>query len=269
MTGLSLAHAVLSALSGSVVGLVLGLIGGGGSILAVPLLVYLVGVPSPHVAIGTGAVAVALNAAGGLVAHARAGTVKWRCAAVFATAGIAGALAGSALGKAMDGQRLLALFGLVMVLVGLSMLRPRRGEEDAGVRLTRASAARLLPRLLLIGAGVGLLSGFFGIGGGFLIVPGLMLATRMPLRNAVGTSLVAVAAFGLATAGSYALSGYVDWGLAALFVAGGVVGGYAGTKAGVALGARKRALAYVFSAVVVAVGLYVTARGLGSLTGAA
>lgn len=260
MDDLSPVQAALSLLSGSAVGFVLGLVGGGGSILAVPLLVYLVGVPSPHVAIGTGAVAVAFNAAASLVAHARAGTVKWRCAAVFAGAGVAGVLAGAALGKAMDGQKLLALFGLVMIGVGLSMLRPGRGEEDTVVRLTRASALRLLP----IGAGVGLLSGFFGIGGGFLIVPGLVLATRMPLRDAVGTSLVAVAAFGLATAGSYALSGYVDWGLAALFIAGGIAGGYAGTKAGAVLGARKRALAYVFSAVVIAVGLYVTGRGLES-----
>lgn len=269
MGHLSLLQAALSTLSGSIVGLVLGLIGGGGSILAVPLLVYLVGVPSPHAAIGTGAVAVGLNAASGVVAHARAGTVKWRCAAVFAAAGVVGALAGSALGKAMDGQQLLALFGVVMIVVGLSMLRPRRGEENAAVRLTAATAARLLPRLLLIGAGVGALSGFFGIGGGFLIVPGLMLATGMPLRNAVGTSLVAVAAFGLATAGSYAVSGYVDWTLAALFVGGGVVGGYAGTKASVALAKRKRALTFVFSAIVIAVGLYVTARGLGSLVNGA
>ncbi len=265
---LAIGPTALAVSSGGLVGLVLGLIGGGGSILAVPLLVYLVGVSSPPVAIGTGAVAVALNAAAGLFAHARAGTVKWRCAAVFAAAGMAGAFGGAALGKAMDGEKLLALFGLVMIVVGLSMLRPRRGVEDADVRLTRASAARLLPRLLLIGAGVGLLSGFFGIGGGFLIVPGLVLATGMPLRNAVGTSLVAVAAFGLTTACSYAASDYVDWGLAALFVTGGVAGGYAGTRAGMSLGARKRGLAYVFSAIVIGVGTYVAARGLGRLAGA-
>ena len=108
--------------SGGLVGFVLGLIGGGGSILAVPLLVYLVGVQSPHVAIGTGALAVAVNATTGLVAHARAGTVKWRCAAVFAVAGVAGAFIGSAFGKAMNGQTLLALFGVLMIAVGLSVL---------------------------------------------------------------------------------------------------------------------------------------------------
>src|SRR6478752_3529154 len=89
--------------SGALVGFVLGLVGGGGSILAVPLIVYLVGVRNPHLAIGTSALAVAANAATGLVHHARAGHVKWRCAAVFAAAGVAGAAVGSTLGKAFDG----------------------------------------------------------------------------------------------------------------------------------------------------------------------
>ena len=96
---------VLGALSGSLVGLTLGLFGGGGSILAVPLMVYLVGVPDPHMAIGTSAFAVAANAATSLVSHARQGTVKWRCAALYSGAGIVGALAGSTLGKAVDGRQ--------------------------------------------------------------------------------------------------------------------------------------------------------------------
>jgi uncharacterized membrane protein YfcA len=100
--------------SGALVGIMLGLVGGGGSILAVPLLVYLVGVPSAHVAIGTSAVAVALNAASGLATHARLGTVKWPCALVFSAAGVTGALLGAKLGKQLDGTGLLALFGLLM-----------------------------------------------------------------------------------------------------------------------------------------------------------
>ena len=86
---------LLAAGSGSIVGLVLGLVGGGGSILAVPLLVYVVGVSSPHVAIGTSALAVSVSALGNVGAHWRAGNVKWRCAAVFAGAGVLGAAAGS------------------------------------------------------------------------------------------------------------------------------------------------------------------------------
>ena len=112
--------------SGGLIGLVLALIGGGGSILAVPLLVYLVGMPSPHTAIGTAAVAVAVNAASGLGLHARRSPIRWPCAIVFTIAGVAGALVGAAVGKAVDGQRLLMLFGLLMVLVGSLMLRPGR-----------------------------------------------------------------------------------------------------------------------------------------------
>ncbi len=107
---MSAAQALLSIASGSLVGFSLGLVGGGGSILAVPLLVYVVGVPDPHVAIGTSAIAVAASAAANLLGHARTGSVKWPCALVFAAAGIVGAAAGAQLGKMMDGHRLLMLF---------------------------------------------------------------------------------------------------------------------------------------------------------------
>ena len=173
-----------------------------------------------------------------------------------------GAALGAAAGKAMDGQRLLALFGMLMVVVGAVMARGRKGVGEPGVHLDRASAAHLLPRLIPIGFGVGLLAGFFGIGGGFLIVPGLMLATAMPLRSAIGTSLVAVTALGATTALSYALSGYVEWGLAAELIAGGMAGSVAGIALGKRLAERRRAMELGFAGVVVLVGIYVTARGL-------
>lgn len=243
--------------SGGVIGIVLGLVGGGGSILAVPLLVYAVGVGSAHAAIGTAAVAVAANAAASLIGHARAGTVKWPCAIVFAAAGVTGAAIGAEIGKAVDGKRLLMLFGLLMIGVGLSMLRRRRGLEAPDVRLSRATATILLPRLVPIGLGVGLAAGFFGIGGGFLIVPGLMMATAMPLKNAVGTSLVVVTALGLTTATSYALSGYVDWLLVGLMIAGGVGGSVIGIALGHRIASRKGLLERVFALTVIAVGVYV------------
>lgn len=217
----------LGALSGSVVGFSLGLVGGGGSILAVPLMVYLVGVTNPHVAIGTSALAVAANAATGLVSHARARTVKWRCGGMYAAAGVLGALAGSTAGKAFDGQRLLFLFAIVMVVVGIVMLRGRNAVGVEGAQCNRENA----PKVLGYGLGTGIFSGFFGIGGGFLIVPGLIAATSMPIINAVGTSLVAVTAFGLTTALNYAVSGLVDWALAGVFIGGGIVGGLGGTVA--------------------------------------
>ncbi len=251
--------------SGAAIGLVLGLVGGGGSILAVPLLVYVVGVKSPHAAIGTAAVAVALNAASSLAGHARGGAVKWPRASVFAIAGVIGAALGAEAGKAIDGQRLLGLFGLLMIVIGAVMLRGRKGEGSPDVRLDRASAAVLLPRLIPIGLTVGLMAGFFGIGGGFLIVPGLMLATGMPLRAAIGTSLVVVTSLGLTTAASYALSGYVDWTLVALLVAGGAAGSFGGLALGRRLASKRRTLEIGFALLVIVIGLYVAGRGVQAI----
>lgn len=256
----------LAILSGGVVGLSLGLIGGGGSILAVPLLFYVVGVATPHEAIGTSSVAVAASALLGLVHHARARTVKWPCALVFATFGVAGTAAGAFLGKSMDGQRLLLLFGLLMIVVAALMFRRRIGGDIPDVRLDAASARSLLPRLAGAGLLVGAVSGFFGIGGGFLIVPGLVGATAMPLLNAIGSSLVSVVAFGATTAASYAQSGLVDWRIAALFILGGAAGGLAGTGLAGRLAHRKRTLDRIFAAAVGAVGVFVAARGVAALT---
>ena len=253
---------LLSIVSGSLVGFTLGLVGGGGSILAMPLMIYLVGIGSTHAAIGTSAVAVAASAAANLIGPARARTVKWPCAAVFAAAGMLGAAGGAELGKIVDGHRLLLLFGALMVAVGLLMLRPRRTAGNADVRLNRASAMRLLPLLIGFGLGVGGLAGFFGIGGGFLIVPGLMAATGMPLINAIGTSLVSVTALGATTAASYAVSGLVDWRLAGLFVIGGAIGGVVGIALGQKLSTHKRALSLTFSGIVIAVGVYVIGTSL-------
>src|ERR1017187_8408417 len=134
---MTILHAILSIASGSLVGFTLGLVGGGGSILAVPLLVYVVGVRSPHIAIGASAIAVAASAAANLAGHARARAVKWPCALVFALSGIAGAAGGAQLGKMVDGSRLLLLFGVLMVVVGVVMMRPRKSGGDANVELTR------------------------------------------------------------------------------------------------------------------------------------
>jgi hypothetical protein len=250
---------LLGGASGVVVGFSLGMVGGGGSILAVPLLVYLVGVPVPHLAIGTSAVAVAANAAASLIAHARAGNVRWPCASVFAGAGVLGALAGAWAGKMVDGQVLLAAFAGMMIVVALLMLRRREPAEELRVRLNRGNA----PALVGTGLGVGMLSGFFGIGGGFLIVPGLILATGMPMLQAVGTSLVAVTAFGLTTAGSYAAAGLVDWTLAGVFVAGGVLGSLLGTQAGRRLSRRRGLLTRVFAGLILVVAAYMLARSFG------
>ena len=252
---------VLGGASGSLVGFTLGLVGGGGSILAVPLMVYLVGVPSPHVAIGTSALAVAANAAANLVPHARAGNVKWRCAATYAAAGIAGAWIGSSLGKAFDGQKLLLLFALLMLVVGVLMLKGRDAIGNPSVRLSRDNA----PRIAGFGAATGLFSGFFGIGGGFLIVPGLIASTGMPMINAVGSSLVAVTAFGLTTSLNYAASGLIDWPLAAVFITGGIVGGVIGAMVAKQLSGRKGLLNTVFAVLIFCVAGYMIWHSAGAL----
>jgi uncharacterized membrane protein YfcA len=255
---ISTMQGVLGLASGALVGFSLGLVGGGGSILAVPLMVYVVGVPDPHVAIGTSAIAVAANAAVNLSNHARGGTVVWSCALMFAAAGIIGAFVGSIFGKMVDGQKLLALFGVLMLVIAMLMLKTRSRIGLPDVRMSWAN----MPAIAGLGLATGTLSGFFGIGGGFLIVPALMLATGMSIMNAVSSSLVAVTAFGLTTATSYAWSGLISWGLAGLFIAGGIVGGLIGTRSARHLSARRGALNTVFAAVIIAVALYMLARNL-------
>lgn len=255
---------ILAALaSGALVGFSLGLVGGGGSILATPLLVYVVGVAQPHIAIGTGAVAVSVNAFVSLIGHARAGNVRWRYSIAFAAIGILGALAGSTVGKLVDGARLLFLFGLAMLAVGAMMLRPRR--ENAAPERTADLETWLLTAAVALTVGVA--SGFFGIGGGFLIVPGLLLATNMPMIQAVGSSLLAVAAFALATALNYALSGLVDWRVAGEFISGGIVGGVLGMSLCNRLSTSKGTLNRIFAMLIFIAAAAVLYRSGRSLIG--
>lgn len=255
---LSLAAYATAALGGAVIGLLLAVFGGGGSVLATPLLVYLVGVRDPHVAIGTSAAAVSVNALFGLAGQARAGRVKWPCALVFAAAGLTGALTGAELAKRTDGTVLLGWFGLAMALVAVSMLLPRKDAGAPEVRLDRRIALRLVPA----GLAVGLAAGFFGIGGGFLIVPGLMAAAGMTLAHAAASSLVSVALFGAATSASYAASGLVDWRVFAAVVAGGAAGALAAPPVARALAARADLARRLFALMILATAAYVIARAL-------
>lgn len=243
----------LSLFSGAIVGFVLGLLGGGGSILAVPLLIYLVGVKDTHIAIGTSAVAVAANAVLGLLGHARSGNVKWPCASAFAAAGVVGAWIGSTIGKTIDGQSLLAAFAAAMLLVGFNTLMKKQASGDVDVHITPAIAVKLIG----FGLVTGLAAGFFGIGGGFLIVPGLLASAGMAMLNAVGSSLLSVAALGSTTATNYALSGYVDWRIALFFIFGGAVGSFLGIRASEALAQKKGLLTRIFGVGVIVVGCYV------------
>lgn len=249
---------LLAALSGGVVALFLTVFGGGGSVLAVPLLLYVVGVRDPHVAIGVSAAGVSLNALTALTGQARAGRVRWPCALTFALFGATGAWFGSSFAKTIDGERLLLFFTVAMAVVGLAMLRPVKNEGSAAVRLS----PRMAPRVALSGAGVGAVAGFFGIGGGFLIVPGLMGATGMTLALAQAASLVSVAAFGATTAVNYSLSGLVSWPLVVAMTVGGVVGTAVGLPVAHRLGANAALGRRLFAGLIIGVAIYVAARAL-------
>lgn len=263
---MDVAEAGLAVFCGLLVGFTLGLIGGGGSIMATPLLLYVVGLP-PHLAIGTGALAVSVNAFANFAGHARAGNVRWRSAILFAIVGAAGAGLGSLLGKTFDGQRLLLLFAILMIVVGVLMLR--RGRRGAPSRRSDQPEdnERSRPVLVVVAAlAVGMLSGFFGIGGGFIIVPGLLFSTGMPMIYAVGSSLLAVGSFGLTTAISYAWSGLVDWIVAIEYIAGGLAGGWIGMKLAVRLSGSKAMLNRIFAGFVFVVAAYMIYRNFGALS---
>lgn len=248
---------LLAILCGTLVGLILGVIGGGGSMLAVPLLVYVVGVKSPHVAIGTSAICVAASAFVNLIDHARRGHVCWPVALLFALCGVSGAAIGSTLGKHTEGQRLLVLFGIAMVVLAARMaVRP-----EAPPAPSPTVDSRNAPRIAGIGFAAGALAGFFGIGGGVLVVPGLVAAAAVPMIVAVGSSLVSVTAFGFTTACVYALSGLVDWRLMTLFVGGSILGGLVGGRLATRLAERKRALSLTFAVVATVMGLSLVVRG--------
>ena len=259
MMDICLSSGALAVASGALVGLLLALFGGGGSVLATPLLLYVVGVRDPHIAIGTSAAAVAVNALINLIGHGRGGRVKWPCATVFAAAGLAGSFMGSTLAKQIDGERLLLFFSMAMAAIALSMLRRPKNEGDPGVHITWQLTLKLAPLGLL----TGLAAGFFGIGGGFLIVPGLMAATGMTLANAAASSLLSVALFGAATSANYAMSGLVDWPVAGLFILGGAAGGWVGLKGAGVLAGRALLARRLFAGLVLLVAGYVAWRALG------
>lgn len=255
---LTLLQFALAALSGAAVALLLSVFGGGGSVLAVPLLLYVVGVREPHAAVGASAAGVALNALTALTGHARAGRVRWGPATAFALFGVVGAWGGASLAQRIDGRSLLLAFAAAMAAVGLAMLRPQTAAYAGDIRLNRRSA----PRLAAAGLGVGAASGFFGIGGGFLIVPGLMTATGMGLALAQASSLVSVFAFGTTTAVTYAASGWLQPDLILAMAAGGVVGAAAGLPLAARLGRNATLGRRLFAGLIVLTAIYVALRAL-------
>lgn len=217
----------LSILSGTVVGFSLGLVGGGGSVLAVPLLLYVVGIKDTHAAIGTSALAIGIIASINLLSHKKTGNLKIKKGLAFAIPGIAGTIIGSQLGLWTPAENLLIMFAIFMAIIGILMIKKKTTRKE----ITSSSSLVLLKKnISLSGFSVGVLAGYFGIGGGFLIVPTMMYSAGLNIFQAIGTSLVSVSSFGLVTATRYIIEGHIDLTIAGLFVAGGVVGGFVGVK---------------------------------------
>lgn len=262
---MSLLEPFLAVLCGGLVGFTLGLLGGGGSILATPLLLYVIGL-GPHQAIGTGALAVSASAFANFATHYRAGNVRWRSAGLFALIGMIGAFIGSEFGKSFDGKKLLFLFAILMIVVGIKMFRSKAGALPRDVPVNHRYCNRQsIPKIAGAALAVGALSGFFGIGGGFLIVPALLLSTGMPMLFAVGSSLLAVGAFGLTTAANYAVSGLIDWPVAAEYIIGGFIGGWIGMRIACRLSDRKTTLNRIFAYVVCLIALYMLYKNVAVL----
>jgi uncharacterized membrane protein YfcA len=203
-------------------GVTLGLLGGGGSILTVPLLVEVVGLEAKP-AIATSLLVVGTTSAAALALHARAGNVRWRTGAVFGVAGMAGAYAGGLLGRHLPGSLLLLLFSAVMAATGSAMWR---GPAHPPARVGEPHAAILL----LLGFGVGGVAGLVGAGGGFLVVPALAMLGGLPMGAAVGTSLLAIALNSLAGFAGYASHVTIDLHLALALSAVAALGSLAGAR---------------------------------------
>ena len=222
-------------------GLALGLLGGGGSILAVPILVYVLGFSTKE-AVAASLVIVGLTSMFGAAEHWRKGHVKLRVALVFGSFAAAGAYLGAQLAEFLSGPVQLSLFAVVMLGAAFFMFRDNESDEDNKDSFSHGSTGRLLLGLAAPGLGVGVLTGLVGVGGGFLIVPALVLIAEVPMETAVGTSLLIITINSFA---GYLGKAEMQWGLMAFFTALAVAGSFAGAYLGrfVPSGALQKAFA--------------------------
>lgn len=255
---------LLAVAVGALLGLTLGALGAGGSILAVPALVYLLG-QSPQQATTSSLVIVGATAAVAATQHARRGRVRWRVGAMFAAAGIPASLAGTALNGAVDGAVILIAFAVVMALSAASMLwRTRRGSprqdasgppSEAQARDTGSDSGSRVLRIVGAGLLVGFLTGFLGVGGGFVVVPALIAALGMAMPTAVGTSLVIIALNSAVSLAARTGSNAFDWALILPFTLAAVLGSFGGRAVTDRLPARR--LTQIFALLLLAVAAYV------------
>lgn len=240
---------IFALIGAALIGLSLGLLGSGGSILTVPVLVYLVG-ESEKLAITESLAIVGCISLFGLWPYARRGLVDWRRFALFGLPGMLGTLLGSSLSQHLSGRAQLSVFAVVMLMAAVMMFRPTKAEPAEPQAYSAASTA-------LQGIGVGALTGLVGVGGGFLIVPALVLLGRLPMRYAVGTSLAIISLNSLTGFAKHLhlTSEPLHWPLIGLFAALGIVGSYAGSQLGTRF--NNTELRRGFGVFLVCMGLYV------------
>jgi len=243
-------HLLFALALSTLIGLSLGLLGGGGSILAVPVLVYVARV-DVRAAIGMSLAVVGTTALVGGLVHARAGRVDLRAAALFGGAGMVGAPLGTLGTHAVSPRVLLLLFAGLMLVVGGAMLRGRPGSRHEAPRPHPVAVPAA-------GFGVGLLTGFLGVGGGFLIVPALTLLACLPIHAAIGTSLLVIAANSAAGLLGHLRQGEMPLGLTAALTASAALGALAGVRLTSSLDSAR--LRRTFAVVVILVGLFLLAR---------
>ncbi|MDX3458604.1 sulfite exporter TauE/SafE family protein [Streptomyces sp. ME02-8801-2C] len=237
---------ILALAAGAVIGLALGALGGGGSVLAVPALIYLLGF-TPVAATTASLVIVAVSSATALPAHARDGQVRWRTGLLFAAAGIGPAMLGGAVAGRLPAAALTGAFGVVAAAAAVRMLRARRSTDVARpVRPGRAAAA---------GAGLGAVTGVLGVGGGFLAVPALVGVLGMRMRAAVGTSLLVITVNSLAALAMRAgTADGLDWAVIGPFAGAAVLGAWDGKR--LAAKVSVKALQRIFALVLLAVAAF-------------
>ncbi|WP_326769671.1 sulfite exporter TauE/SafE family protein [Streptomyces sp. NBC_01591] len=242
---------IVALAAGAVVGLALGGLGGGGSVLAVPALIYPLGF-APAAATTAGLLIVIATSLTGLVAHAREGRVRWRTGGLFAAAGIVPAAVAGALSVRVPSGVLTAGFAVLAVVAGMRMLRPR-GESAPQV----GQGAGFAPagRVARTGAGLGTVTGFLGVGGGFLVVPALVTVVAVPMTAAVGTSLLVISVNSTAALVTrLATPTALDWATIAPFTATAVLGAWDGQR--LAAKVSTAALQRIFGAVLLAVAVF-------------
>lgn len=237
---------------GFMIGLALGFLGGGGSILTVPALVYIVG-QSPQAAVTASLVIVGANASMGALLHRSQNTLNWRVALLFGGVGMITAYLAAGLSALVSPQVLLSLFALLMIVVGTLMFLQKSpihaSEVTRGWWIT-----------VLSGAGVGVLTGFLGVGGGFLIVPALVMLVGLPIRQAVGTSLIIIAMNSLAGLFGHLQGMSLDLVVVGIFVAAGFVGVHSGSR--LTRSVRPERMRTLFAALVVILGLFLLVDNL-------